>query len=183
MSKTAVIIYWSKTGNTEKVAFAVKEGLEEAGVNVSLMRTEEAGDVDYFDYDLVCMGFPSYEWHPPKPVTDLLKSNFAKHRKEGRIKPGAPKIPGKNALIFCTYSGPHTGMDEATPAGKYAGQFFEHIGFTVLDEWYILSEFHGREDASTKGRMGDIRGKPTEDDLWKIREAAKKLAEILLRGF
>jgi len=177
--KTAVIIYWSKTGNTEKVASAIKEGLEEAGVGVSMMRTEEAGDIDYFDYDLVCIGFPSYGWHPPKPMTDLLKSKLNKHRQEGRIKLGAPEIPGKNTLIFCTYSGPHTGIDEATPAGKYVGQFFEHIGFTVLDEWYILSEFHGSEEVSTKGRMGDIRGKPTEDDLRKIREDAKELVDKL----
>lgn len=177
--KKAVIIYWSKTGNTEKVAFKIKEGLENAGVNVSIKKTEEAGDVDYFDYDLVCLGFPSYEWHPPKPVTDLLTSNLNRHRKEGKVKPGAPKIPGKNALIFCTYSGPHTGINEATPAGKYAGQFFEHIGFTVLDEWYVLGEFHGWEEGSTKGRMGDIRGKPAKDDLRKIREDAEKLADKL----
>jgi hypothetical protein len=59
------------------------------------------------------------------------------------------------------------------------GQFFEHIGFTVLDEWYILSEFIGSEERSTKGRMGDIRGKPTEKDLQKIRMDAKKLASKL----
>lgn len=177
--KKAVVIYWSKTGNTEKVAFKIKEGLENAGVNVSIKKTENAGGVDYFDYDLVCLGFPSYEWHPPKPMTDLLTSNLNRHRKEGKVKPGAPKITGKNALIFCTYSGPHTGIDEATPAGKYAGQFFEHIGFTVLDEWYVLGEFHGWEEGSTKGRMGDIRGKPAEDDLRKIREDAEKLADKL----
>ncbi len=37
------------------------------------------------------------------------------------------------------------GLNEAIPAGKYAGQFFDHLGFEVLDEWYILSEFHGSE--------------------------------------
>ena len=40
--KHAVILYWSSTGNTEKVAFAIKEGLESAGVNVSLIKTTEA---------------------------------------------------------------------------------------------------------------------------------------------
>ena len=174
--KKAVIIYWTNTGNTERVAYAIKEGLEDAGAEVSIMKTGDAGDVDYLDYDLVCIGFPSYEWHPPKPMTDLLKSKLVKHRKEGMVKLGAPKVPGKYALIFCTYSGPHTGIDEASPAGKYVGQFFEHIGFTVLDEWYILSEFHGWEEGSTKGRMGDIMGKPTEDDLNKIMADSKSLA-------
>jgi flavodoxin len=174
--KTAVIIYWSKTGNTKKVAYTIKEGLVDAGFEVSLKKTEEAGDIDYFDYDLVCIGFPSYEWHPPKPMTDLLKNNLNKYRKEGKVKLCAPKIPGKNVLIFCTYSGPHTGIDEASPACKYVRQFFEHIGFTVIDELYILSEFHGWEEGSTKGKMGDIRGKPSDDDLRDMKKDVIKLA-------
>jgi hypothetical protein len=63
--------------------------------------------------------------------------------------------------------------------GKYVGQFFEHLGFTVLDAWYVLSEFHGSEERSTKGRMGNIRGKPTEEELQKTRRDAKKLASKL----
>jgi hypothetical protein len=111
-----------------------------------------------------------------KSSTDKKLDGELNAQNQGKIKPCAPKIPGKNALIFCTYSGPHTGFDEATPAGKYMGQFFEHLGFAILGEWYVLSEFHGSEENSTRGRMGDIRGKPTEEDLKKIREDAKHLA-------
>ena len=82
-------------------------------------------------------------------------------------------------LIFCTYSGPHSGIDEATPAGDYAGQFFDHIGFNILDKWYVLSEFIGNEAASTKGRMGDIRGLPTEEELNTIKEKTIKLSKKL----
>jgi hypothetical protein len=46
---------------------------------------------------------------------------------------------------------------------------------SVQDEWYILSEFHGSEERSTKGRMGDIRGRPTEEDLKKVRRDAANL--------
>lgn len=177
--KTAVIIYWSKTGNTKKVSEAIKEGLEETDLDVSYLTVEEAKDIDYFDYDLVCIGFPSYEWTTPRPMTIFLRTNLAKHRKAGLVKGGAPTVPGKYVLIFCTYSGPHTGINEAIPAGLYAGQFFEHIGFTVLDYWYILSEFVGHELASTMGRMGDIRGKPTEDELAKIKENTTNLVKSL----
>lgn len=79
----------------------------------------------------------------------MLKK-FDDYRKQGKIKTGAPNVPRKNTLIFSTYSGPHTGFNEATPVGKYVGQFFEHLGFTVLDEWYVLSEFHGSVERSTK---------------------------------
>ncbi|NLV21949.1 MAG: hypothetical protein GXY49_08175 [Syntrophomonadaceae bacterium] len=48
---------------------------------------------------------------------------------------------GRDPIVFCTYSGPHTGIDEAIPTCLYMGQFFDHMGFDVLDKWYILSEF------------------------------------------
>jgi flavodoxin len=117
----AIIVYWSKTGNTEKVAWAIQESLEKAGVDVSLKRVKDAGDVDFYAYDLVCIGFPSYRWSPPKPMDEFLSAKFQVYRSQGRVKTGAPKVPGKNALIFCTYSGPHTGIREAIPAGLYAG--------------------------------------------------------------
>jgi flavodoxin len=177
--KTALIIYWSKTGNTEKVANAIKEGLEETGIQVTMKRPEEAENIDYFDYNLVCAGAPSYSWHPPEPMTNFLKKKFAAYRQQGKIKLSAPKVRGKNALIFVTYSGSHTGIDEAIPAGKYIRQFFEHIGFNVIDEWYILGEFHGSLENSTKGRMGDIRGKPTSEDLRKVKEDIERVASML----
>jgi flavodoxin len=175
--KTALIIYWSSTKNTEKVALSIYEGLKNAGVQVTMIHPKEAETIDYFDYDLVCIGSPSIQWHPAKPIDDFLINKLATYRKQGKIRLCAPKINGKYALIFCTYSGPHTGLDEATPAGKYIRQFFEHIGFTVIDEWYIVSEFHGSEENSTKGKLGDIRGKPTVADLLKIKEDAKQLAQ------
>ncbi|MBN1936077.1 MAG: flavodoxin domain-containing protein [Anaerolineae bacterium] len=174
----AVVLYWSKTGNTLKVAQAIVDGLTEVGSNVILLRVEDAAELDWFDYDLVCLGFPSYQWHPPKAVDDYLQSRFAFHRRDGRVKNGAPRLPGKYALVFCTYSGPHTGIDEATPAGKYAGQFFAHMGFAV-DEWYVVGEFHGSEERSTQGPLGDIRGRPNEADLAQIKRQAVKLAERL----
>ena len=175
----AAIIYWSHTGNTEKVAHAINEGLEKAGVEVSLKRVKEAADVDFYGYDLVCLGFPSYGWSPPKPVDGFLKTKFAEYREQGRVKVGAPPVPGKRVLIFCTYSGPHTGINEAIPAGKYAAQFFEHLGFDVLDEWYVVGEFHGSEEASTQGRLGDIRGRPNAEDLQKITQDTLQLAQRL----
>lgn len=174
--KRAVVLYWSHTGNTEKVADSIAAGLETGGFDVGVVRVEGAADTDFFDYDLVCLGFPSYNWHPPKPVDEFLRRKFNRYRTEGRVRPSAPVVPGRNALIFCTYSGPHTGIREAIPAGKYAGQFFEHLGFTVVDEWYVLAEFHGSEEMSTVGRMGNIKGLPSEEDLERIEDRARLLA-------
>ncbi len=177
--KTALIIYWSKSGNTEKVAQSIKQGLEEADFKVTFTKPEEAGNLDYLDFDLVCVGCPSYSWHPPEPMTNFLKKKFAEYRQNGKIKTGSPKIEGKNAIVFVTYSGPHTGIREATPVGKDIGQYFEHLGFTVIDEWYVLSEFHGSIEHSTMGRCGDVRGKPTAEQLQVIKEDAKRIGKTL----
>ena len=177
--KSALIVYWSNTGNTEKAAFAIRDGLECGGLKVYLKKPGEAAEDDFYGYDLVCVGSPSIEWQPAKPMADLLKAKLSLYRSQGKIKPCAPKVAGKNALVFCTYSGPHTGLDEATPAGKTMRQYFEHFGFTVVGEWYVVGEFHGREDLSTQGRLGDIRGKPTEEDLAKIKKDAEQVAKSL----
>ena len=177
--KSALMVYFSSTGNTRKVAYVIKEGLEIGGLQVDLKKPQEAAEIDFFGYDLVCVGSPSIEWQPAKPITDLLKAKLNLYRSQGKILPCAPKVAGKNALVFCTYSGPHTGIDEATPAGKTMRQYFEHFGFNILGEWYVLSEFHGREDMSTRGRLGDIRGKPTVDELAKIKKDAQQIAKSL----
>lgn len=177
--KTAIVLYWSHTGNTEKVAHSIRTGLEAGGLSVTSERIEATTDLDFFDYDLVCLGFPSYNWRPPKQVDEFLGTRFGRYRKEGKVIPGAPGVVGKHALIFCTYSGPHTGIREAIPAGKYAGQFFEHLGFVVMDEWYVLAEFHGHEELSTMGRMGNIKGLPDEEELLRIEDRARLLASRL----
>lgn len=172
----AIIVYWSKTGNTEKVARAIEEGFREAGLDVLLTRVEDVGDIDFFAYDLICIGFPSYQWRVPKPMDEFLKTKFSAYRSQKRVKEGAPKLPGKNAVVFCTYSGPHTGVREAMPPVLYAGQFFEHLGFTIMGEWYVVGEFHGSLEMSTRGRLGDIRGRPNEEDLQAVKRDAMQVA-------
>lgn len=175
----ALLVYWSKTGNTEKVALAIKEGLEVAGLNVVMKTIAESEDLDFLDYDLVCIGSPTYQWHPPPPMDDFLKKKHNRYCDEGKVKLAAPKIRGKKALVFCTYSGPHTGIQEVIPAGKYISQFLEHLGFTILDEWYILSDYRGWKEGNIEGRMGDIRGKPSQEDLLKIRKNAEQMGKRL----
>jgi len=175
----ALILYYSATGNTEKAAFAIRKGLEAGGAEVTFMRVAEAGGVDLYGYDLVCLGAPVYQWHPAEPVAKFIKEKIDHHRKQGDIRIGAPRRPGKNAVVFCTYSGPHTGMDEAIPANKFMGQFFAHIGIHVAGEWYVVGEYHGKEDRSTLGPLGDIRGRPNARDLLKVQQDAMELLKSL----
>ena len=173
-----LVLYYTMGGSTKRVADAICEGLAGEGTEITLKSVTEAENESYFDYALVRLGFPSIHWHVPAPVEKFLKGQFAAHGKAGLIVPGAPRI-GKDVLLFCTYCGTHTGVREAVPAVKYAGQFFEHVGFSVVDEWYVVGEFKGNEPNNLHGRLGDVSGLPDERSIQQIRTAAVNLAARL----
>ena len=171
----SLIIYWSGTGNTEKVAKTIHHTLKRQKVVSTIMKVGEAKEVELYEHDLVFLGAPSYGWLPPDQVLHFIKDKMKYHEERGDVKLCAPKIPGKRAAVFCTYSGPHTGLREAIPACKYMGQFFEHLGFDLVSEWYVVGEFHGNVDYSTKGQLGDIRGRPNMQDLAKVEHNVYQL--------
>lgn len=177
----SLIIYWSGTGNTEKVANAIRKGMERVGLKPTIKRIEDAKSEELLDYDFVCLGSPSHMFLPAEPVLRFIREKITDYAKRGFIKPCAPKVPGKYAVVFCTYSGPHTGIDEAIPAGKHMRQFLEHIGFEVIAEWYVVGEFHGNELLSTKGKLGNIKGRPNTQDLACVEEDTVKIANKLLK--
>lgn len=53
------IIYWSGTGNTEKMAEAIRDGIKNAGEEVSLLRVSEANISDVESADKVVFGCPA----------------------------------------------------------------------------------------------------------------------------
>jgi multimeric flavodoxin WrbA len=179
--KRGIVIYWSVTGNTEKAAKAVVKGLTEGGLDVKLVRVEKADSEELYDFDVVVLASPSYSFAPPDPFREYAKRRMAVHSSRGDIRLKAPALPGKYGGVLVTFSGPHTGIDEAIPAGKWLSQFLAHIGFKVEMEEYVVGEFHGRLQHSTHGVMGDIRGRPNEDDLLYVREIASKLAEQAMK--
>jgi flavodoxin len=176
----ALTAYYSATGNTKKVAEAIHEGLLNERVKSTLCTVQDASRGELYDYDLVFLGSPSIQFLPAEPVMRFIKDKMKVHGERGDIKLCAPKTPGKAAAVFCTYSGPHTGVNEAIPAGKYMGQFLEHLGFDVVGEWYIVGEFHKWQEANTMGRLGDIRGRPNEQDLLRVRSDVSSVVRSVL---
>ncbi len=175
----ALIVYFSATGNTTKVADTIGEALNEKKVKVKMLKVQDAAGEELYDYDLIFLGTPSYSFLPAQPVMNFIKDKMKLHKERGDIKPCAPVIPGKYAVVFCTYSGPHTGIDEAIPVGKYMGQFFAHIGYEVAAEWYVIGEFHGNEENSMMGRLGNIKGLPDRQDLLKVKNDVYSLLQSL----
>ena len=175
----AMVIYDSKTGNTKRVASVIQETLIKEKVNSILKKVEDALEEELYDYDLVILGTPIFQWLPSKRIQRFIDKKIVLHEKRGDVRLLAPVIPGKKAVVFCTYSSPFTGIESALPGIKYMAQFFKHIGFEVAGEWYVIGEFHGNEERSTKGKLGDIRGRPNRADLEEVRTKVT----ALLRSF
>jgi len=175
----ALIVYHSRTGNTEKVASAIQRGVRQGGLEPIKKEVSEAFEEELYNYDLVCLGTPVIHSLPAPPVMDFILEKGKEYRKRKEVRLPAQTIPGKNALVFVTFSGPHLGLDEALPAGKYLRQFFGHLGFQVRGEWYIVGEFHEWPEASIQGYLGDIRGRPSAEDLARVEERTIELVKSL----
>ncbi|MDH5267259.1 MAG: flavodoxin domain-containing protein [Candidatus Bathyarchaeota archaeon] len=72
MSK-AIVIYHTKFGNTESIAKALAEGMEEQGVKVDCVKIDEV-DVDKLvEYDFLAVGGPTHNLGMSKPMKGFLE--------------------------------------------------------------------------------------------------------------
>ena len=170
----ALVLYDSLGGNTEKVAQRIHNALVDGGVETDLIKITEETELDFYDYDYSFLGSPVIAWGPTNSMRDFVMKKLREYH-GSRIKPSAPLRPGKFAVSFCTYSGTHIGEDEAIPLTKWFSSFSGHMGCTVMGEWNLVGEFHGQEEANLKGRLGDIRGRPNEQDLLDVENRVKGL--------
>ena len=173
-------LYFSSTGNTEKVAQKIAETVRSEGHQVELLKITEDIKVEIFDYDFIFAGSGVYEWLPGQTFIKVFSELRREYVKAGKIKPASPRMSGKKAVVYCTYGGAHTGINEAIPAVKYMAQLFDHLGFEILDEWYIVGEYAPEKfkDFNIIGRLRDIRGRPTADDLKAIAERVKGILKV-----
>jgi hypothetical protein len=172
-------LYFSSTGNTEKVATRIAATVEQLGHHVDTVKITGEQEIDLLGYDFVFMGSGVYQWLPGKAMQEFIGGRLSHYAAAGEIKFASPRRPGKKAVVYCTYGGAHTGVNEAVPAVKFMGQLFDHLGFEVVAEWYFLGEYPGKgrmKDYSLLGRLGDITGRPHDADL---REVAERVTGVL----
>lgn len=174
-------VFFSATGNTEKVALKIEETLTAHGHEVDTRKVEKSDiEVDILEYQLVFAGSGVYRQLPGKALMDLFSNLLGEYAKQGIIKPSSPRRSDAKAIIYCTYGGVHTGINEAVPAVKYMGQLFDHLGYSIVGEWYVVGEYNTEalKSHSVTGRMGDIRGRPDEHDLQEVSEKVVGILRI-----
>ena len=175
-------LFYSATKNTEKVAKQIHEVVEELGYSIDTVNvTSPELDVDILLYDLIFVGSGVYGTLPGRPLIGLLRRLLKHYIEVGEVKPASPRRPSAYTVIYCTYGGAHTGINEAIPAVKLMGQLGDHLGYTIVSEWYFVGEFltENLRDHSVNGRLGDIRGRPNQHDLGEVREKVLGLFKSL----
>lgn len=179
-------IYYTTTSNTKKIAKCIENTVSSFGHQIDTIKIKKNTDpeaVNLLEYDFVFIGSGVYEWLPGKPMIDFLMKSHRKHLKNniinGDIKPNAPKRNGKKAVAYCTFGGSHVGINEAIPTTKYLAQLFDHLGYFILAEWHFVGEYHGNFQKLNKiGRMGNITGRPNEEDLRQVAELTSAILQV-----
>ena len=141
----SIVIYFSQTGNTEKVAFAVQAGIKGAAGNCDIARIKDANPKRLYDYDLIGIGSPVFE-----------VINVWEFLKELRF------VGGKHVFLFCTHG-------SAAKGGNFFYNAYKRIkphGMTLIGtaDWYgDCYLLHHTYPYPSKGHPDEIDLKEAED--------------------
>jgi NAD(P)H dehydrogenase (quinone) len=84
--KKILIIYYSETGNTKKMAELIAEGVKEEQVEVVVKNVEDTQARELLDYDGIIVGSPTYYGLPAYQIKKLLDESFEFHGSlEGKV--------------------------------------------------------------------------------------------------
>jgi NAD(P)H dehydrogenase (quinone) len=80
MSKI-LIVYYSRSGNTKKMAYLIQDGVMKEGVEVDTKDVKNVKVDDLKDYDGIIVGSPTYYGTMAAPIKDLLDKSIKLHGK------------------------------------------------------------------------------------------------------
>ncbi len=82
-----LVTYFSKTGNTQKMAEAVGEGVKQANANVDILSVDEIDDPgNLINYDGIIIGSPTYFGILATPIKKFIDDSIKVHGKlDGKI--------------------------------------------------------------------------------------------------
>jgi NAD(P)H dehydrogenase (quinone) len=95
-----LIVYYSSTGNTEKMAKIIRKGVESEGVETVCKRAEETAADELPGYDGIIVGSPTYygsmSWEVKKLLDESVKFHGKLQGKVGAAFTSSANIGGGN---------------------------------------------------------------------------------------
>jgi NAD(P)H dehydrogenase (quinone) len=149
-----LIVYDSKTGNTEKMAKAVAKGAENVDAKVTLKRAENVKDQDLLDADGIIMGSPTYFGQMSAKLKHIIDDSISVHT----------RLNGKVGAAFTSSGGTATGAETTL--------------LSILQAMLV----HGmivQGNAEDKHYGPTAQGTPTKEDLAACEELGEKVAVLI----
>jgi flavodoxin/NAD-dependent dihydropyrimidine dehydrogenase PreA subunit len=149
-----VIIYFSVTGNTEKIAKAIQAGVKQAAGNCDIIKIKDANPRRLYEYDLIGLGSPIMGLEPdPDNVRAFIKNLWS--------------VGGKHAFVFSTHgANPDPFFPSIVPKLKQRGLVVIGMG-----DWY------GSCYLSETPQPYPTAGHPDEIDFKEAEEFGKEMVE------
>ena len=82
----ALVIYYSRTGNTKKMAESVAEGIKNEGMEVVIKEVKDVDAGELLKYDAIAIGSPTYYGTMAAQIKELFDDSVKFHSKlEGKV--------------------------------------------------------------------------------------------------
>jgi NAD(P)H dehydrogenase (quinone) len=152
-----LVVYDSKTGNTEKMAFAVAEGVKQtSGVDVVVKKVDKTSLEDLLGADGIIMGSPTYYGQMSAKLKALIDKSVRIHG----------KLEGKVGAAFTSSGGTATGAETTL--------------LSILQAMLIHGMIvQGRSDSKHYGAAAVES--PDEKELETCKELGKRVADLVLK--
>jgi len=85
-TKRLLVVYYTGTGNTKRMAEEIGKGAEQLGVNVQVKSVEECELSDLAEADGIVMGSPTYFSNVAWQVKKLIDESITLYRKEHQLR-------------------------------------------------------------------------------------------------
>lgn len=157
---TTYVAFYSETGNTEKIASEIFEGIEKP--EKEMVKLSELDEAKLKDSDLVFIGFPVHAGGLPKAVKTSLK-DFSSI---------------KNVAIFCTHSSPRE-MKMVDGAIKAAEKILNEKNANIIGNFDCFGEIKNQSLMNIpmiKQSEQFWKNHPNEDDLKNARDFGKDVS-------
>jgi len=165
--KTALILWYSQAGHTERNGRLIGKILEQAGLSVTALDIRQCNRSMMKDYDLIIMGTPVYYLDTPGNVRSWLAS--------------IPSIDGIPAAAFATFGGP--GDNQHNTAFSTLQLLCRKGGVPVgIATFGNMSTFAPTWSYGNETRILRYKDRPNEEIYTKVREFAKQVLRTVRGG-
>ncbi len=153
-----IVVYYSATGNTAKIARAIHRGMTEA-MECDLASLKQADPLSLNNYDVIALGAPIWYFREPANVRLFIYA--------------MPNLAGRYCIPFCTHG--------ASPSGFFWSMvpMLKKKGLTVIGygSWYgsVYQVLHAPKPYLTDGHPDGIALREAEDYGRRMAERAWRI--------